>query len=169
MAQLDPALVGIWIVPGQPQTYEFTADGGYHVAEPEAPLSFDDGALVMHWRGQPYHRLVGDGATPVGRWRAAEGGDVWQFEDSGTCTVTNGNGTETGIWALRDAGQSLWLRERTCDVSTDGAHLTFHPEAGVALRYGYTIKAGICTLHDAESWAELTRYLSLAALERTAP
>jgi hypothetical protein len=165
---IDPDLVGIWIVPGQPQTYEVTSDGAYHVADPEEPLAFEQGGTVMIWGARRHTRLDGAGETPVGRWTEDASGDDWVFAADGSYAITAGGATDTGIWALRDAGSSLWTRETRAQITSDGAHLTFRTGPSDEFRYGYTVADGIWRLLDPETWAELTRYVSAAKLAEMA-
>ncbi|WP_224816014.1 hypothetical protein [Hasllibacter sp. MH4015] len=170
-APLDPALIGIWLLPGQPQTYEITEDGKYHFAEPEEPVNFSEDGATMIWGGRVYHRSGTGGETPVGTWREHDTGDGWDFtEDHGLTILTADPGQDrafVGIWALRDDGQSLWVRETHANLETDGAHLTYHMSTGEVFRYGYSVSNGILTLMDPETWAELTRYVSATRLQQS--
>ncbi|MBY6202795.1 hypothetical protein KUV65_15575 [Maritalea mobilis] len=161
---IDPDLIGIWIVQGQPQTYEVTPDGGYHVADPEEPLSFSEGGAVMTWGSLTFTRTVGTGETPVGGWTEDASGDQWAFAKDGTYTVSARGLSDTGIWDLRDNGASLWTREKRATITSDGAHLEFLTVYGTTSRYGYTVSNGVWRLLDPANWDELARYLSAAKL-----
>lgn len=164
---LDPALLGIWIVPGQPYTYEVDSFGGYHVAGPEEPLSFTRGGSVMLWGGRHHERENGTGETPVGRWVEPDSGDIWQFKDDGRYTlIAPGGMQDTGIWGLRDQGTALWVREMRARVITDGAHLTFSTVDGGTSRYGYTVADGTWRLLDPMNWSELSRFVSAGVLAK---
>lgn len=173
---LDPDLVGIWIVPGQPQTYEVSPDGVFHVADPEEPIAFEDGGRIMTYGERRLIRQVGTGETPVGGWSDVETHDIWAFGTDQSYSMHIDGTTETGIWALRDNGSTLWVCEDRAKLTADGAYLTFHtgpdPATGLgapqALHYGYTVNDGIWRLLDPENWSELTRYVSLERLERMA-
>lgn len=170
---IDPALVGIWLVPGQPQTYEITADGGYFVAEPDAVLRFQDEGAVMVWGGRRYRRVLGEGATPIGTWIEDETGDAWDFtDDNGYSVLSPAVGddglTFVGIWALRNHGTSLWACEKQAELELDGAHLSFKTSTGEILRYGYATDDGMLTLLDPETWTELSRYISAERMVRSA-
>ncbi|AHM02920.1 hypothetical protein roselon_00479 [Roseibacterium elongatum DSM 19469] len=173
-APLDPDLIGIWIVPGQPQTYEVSPDGVFHVADPEEPLAYEEDGRIMTFGARRLIRQVGSGETPVGGWSDVETRDIWAFGQDQSYSVNADGVTETGMWSLRDGGDSLWLCEDRATITTDGAHLTFRtgPDAATglgapqALRYGYTVEDGIWRVLDPDRWTELTRYVSLARLER---
>lgn len=170
-ASLDPDLVGIWLLPGQPQTYEITADGGYHIADPEEPVHFEDGGAIMVWGARRFRRTEGAGETPIGTWREEETGDGWDFSDDQELTILSTEpGAEhafTGIWALRDEGRSLWSREKRADLTCDGAHLTYYMVSGEVYRYGYSVDADVLSLLDADTWSELTRYISANLVHET--
>lgn len=163
---LDPRLVGIWLLPGQPQTYEITADGGYHIADPEEPLAFEAGGEVMLWGGRRYLRATGAGATPIGTWREEETGDGWDFEPGCGLTILSGDPVTdaevafVGIWALRHAGRSLWTCEKRAELASDGRHLTYSMVTGETYRYGYSVEDGVLCLLDPSSGTELTRYIA---------
>lgn len=161
---LDPDLIGIWIVRGKPVTYEVTGDGGYHVADPEDPLSFEDGGAVMIWGGRRHDRQDGSGQSPVGRWIEAASGDTWLFEADGRYEVSGDGSTDTGIWALRDGGAALWTRELTARITTDGAQVTFVTVGGDSFTYGYTVDDGVWSLLDPTTWVAVTRYVTPARL-----
>ncbi|OAN71181.1 hypothetical protein A8B78_20325 [Jannaschia sp. EhC01] len=169
---LDPSLIGIWLLPGQPQTYEITEDGSYYIAEPDEALSFTDGGAQMIWGGRTYTRVIGEGMTPVGTWREDDTGDGWDFTADHAYTIlsaTDETGeTFTGIWALRNDGTSLWTCEKQADIETDGAHLTFITPSGERLSYGYTVDEGLLSLLDPDTWQELTRYISAERMVRSA-
>lgn len=168
-APVDPALIGIWIVPGQPFTYEVDAEGGYHIAGPEEPLSFAEDGATMIWGPRRYRREDGAGQTPVGQWREDESGDTWRFEADGAYRLEAPDGAvDTGIWGLRDAGAALWVREQRAHLATDGAHLTLVTADGGQSRYGYTVRAGIWILLDPVNWAELSRFFTPEEIARRA-
>lgn len=161
---LDTALIRIWLLPGQPQTYEITDDGGYFIAEPEEPLRFSADGAQMIWGGRSYTRVLGEGQTPVGTWREDATGDGWDFTEDHAYSILTASGTTsetfTGIWALRNRGTGLWICEKQAVVETDGAHLSFVTPSGDRLTYGYTVADGVLTLLDPDTWQELTRYIS---------
>jgi hypothetical protein len=161
---LDPDLIGIWIVRGKPVTYEVTGDGGYHVADPEEPLSFEQDGAVMIWGGRRHERQDGSGQSPVGRWIEPASGDAWLFEPDGRYEITGAGATDTGIWALRDGGAALWTRELTAQISTNGAQVTFDTVSGGSFIYGYTVKDGVWSLLDPTTWVAVTRYVTPARL-----
>lgn len=161
---VDPGLVGIWIVPGEPRTYEVDTGGGYHVADPESPVSFEAGGAVMLWEGEAHDRLSGSGATPQGRWRGRDTGADWDFAADGGYTVTLDGATDRGIWALRQNGTALWTREEVATLTTTGAEVTYALREGGTVTYGYTVGGGVWTLHDPKTWAELARLVDPASL-----
>ena len=169
---IDAALIGIWLLPGQPQTYEITEDGEYFIAEPEEPLSFDGAGAIMNWGGRRYLRIVGEGETPVGTWREEATGDGWDFTADHAYTILmsapDPQETFTGIWALRNEGTSLWTCEKQADIKTDGAHLTFVTPAGEPLSYGYASSDGVLSLLDPDTWLEVSRYISAERMVRSA-
>lgn len=157
----DPSLVGIWLLPGQPQTYEITETGDYLIGEPEEPLHFEDGARAMVWGARRFERAGAKGVGLVGTWIEEETGDAWDFADGQELTILAADGTViTGIWALRDQGRCLWHCEKRAVLSSDGAHLEFHFLSGEVSRYGYAASGDVLSLLDPESWSELTRYVS---------
>lgn len=168
---LDPALIGIWLLPGHPQTYEVTGDGSYYIAEPDEPVSFQTGGAQMTWGGRTYTRVIGSGQSPVGTWREDGTGDGWDFTDDCAYTIlsaTDDTGeTFTGIWALRNEGRSLWTCEKQADIETDGAHIAFVTPLGERFTYGYGVDNGILTLFDPDTWLELTRYVSAERMVRS--
>jgi hypothetical protein len=168
---INPALVGIWLQPGQPQTYEITADGAYHIADPEEPLRFEEDGAVMIWGDRRFARTEGAGETPIGTWREEETGDGWDFaSDQGLTILSTEPGEErafTGIWALRDDGRSLWTREKRADLTCDGAHLTYAMVSGEVYRYGYSVDDDVLSLLDPDTWEELTRYISANLVHET--
>lgn len=170
--QIDPALVGIWLLPGRPQTYEITEDGGYFIAEPDENLRFQDAGGVMIWGGRRYNRILGEGDTPIGTWREDDTGDGWDFTaDQGysvlSAATDEGGETFTGIWALRNGGTSLWTCEKQAQLETDGAHLSFKTPNGEHLRYGYAAEDGVLSLLDPETWLELSHYISAERMVRS--
>lgn len=171
-AQIDPDLVGIWLLPGQPQTYEITGAGHYLIAEPEELLDFVEDGRIMVWGGRRYLRTEGGGETPVGTWREEATGDGWDFTEDHAVTILMadpGAGPPiTGIWALRDNGASLWTCEKRADLTADGAHLSFRMIGGDVLRYGYSVSTDVLTLLDPDTWTELTRYVSANLFIETA-
>ncbi len=167
MSTIDPDLIGIWIIPGEPATYEVMSDGSYHVADPEEPLSFEDGGATMVWGPRRHMRLDGSGKTPVGKWREAASRDEWVFERDGSYSVTGQGNTDTGIWALRSGGTALWTRELNAQLSSNGAQVTFTPVSGGSYTFGYTVADGVWTLLDANDWTELARYVSPSAMAKT--
>lgn len=175
-AMLDPALIGIWIVPGRPFTYEISADGGYHVAEPDERLSFERRGAVMMWGGRRHERdgvlsevSAAEALTPVGRWRETGTGDIWVFKSDGSYSRTTPDGTrDGGIWATRGHDTRLWTRERRAEITADGAHLTFAMSNGEVARYGYAVEDGVLCLLDPKSWKELSRFVSATRLAREA-
>ncbi|NKX43171.1 hypothetical protein [Roseicyclus persicicus] len=164
MSAVDPDLVGVWIVAGEPRTYEVEADGGYHVADPESPVAYEQGGAVMIWEGEAHDRLAGAGATPEGDWRGRDTGALWSFAADGTYTVTLDGATDTGIWAAGQDGATLWTRERVATLATNGAQVTYTLREGGTATYGYTVGGGIWTLHDPVSWVELARFVDPATL-----
>lgn len=175
-AKFDPTLIGIWLLPGQPQTYEITEDGGYFIAEPDESLSFHNNGAQMTWGGRAYSRIIGEGDTPIGTWREEATGDGWDFTadhaysilSAATHDNPDAGETFTGIWALRNEGTSLWTCEKQADIEADGAHLTFVTTAGERLSYGYGVADGILSLLDPDTWLELTRYISAERMVRSA-
>jgi hypothetical protein len=164
MSGIDPDLVRVWIVPNEDRTYEVDATGGYHVADPESPVTFEQDGAVMVWDGEAHDRLSGAGATPEGRWCGRDTGTIWAFDADGTYSVALDGATDTGIWTLRQEGPTLWTREQVAQLEANGAEVTFHLRDGHVMRYGYTVKDGVWTLHDPESWTRLARYIDPAAL-----
>jgi hypothetical protein len=164
MSAIDPRLVGIWVVPGEPRTYEVDAEGLYHVADPESPVTFEEGGRVMQWEGEAHDRLSGAGATPEGRWRGRVTGAEWDFAADGGYTVTLDGATDRGIWALRQGGTALWTREEVARLTTTGAEVTYDLREGGTVTYGYTVEAGVWTLLDPTTWAVLTRFIDPATL-----
>lgn len=169
---IDHALVGIWIVPGEPQTYEITQTGDYYIAEPEAPLSFEEDGAVMIWGGRRYLRRFGTGETPIGTWHEEETGDGWDFTPGHTVTILLADAPDSqglsGLWGLRTDGKSLWTCEKCAKITTDGAHLVFETPEGDILRYGYWVTEDVLSLMDPDTWSELTRYVSAALYRETA-
>lgn len=172
---IDPALVGIWLLPGQPQTYEITEDGSYFIAEPDESLSFQNDGEQMIWGGRVYTRILGEGATPIGTWREEATGDGWDFTADHAYTIlsaatdtTDAGETFTGIWSLRNEGTSLWTCEKQADIEVDGAHLTFITPSDDRLSYGYATEDGLFSLLDPDTWQELTRYISAERMVRSA-
>lgn len=161
---IDPQLIGIWIVAGEPRTYEVDAAGVYHVADPESPVRFDAGSTVMQWEGEAHDRLSGSGATPEGRWRGRDTGAEWDFAADGRYTVTLDGATDRGIWALRQGGTALWTREEVATLTTTGAEVTYSLREGGTVTYGYTVGGGVWTVHDPSTWVELARFVDPATL-----
>lgn len=160
MTAVDPAIIGVWIVPGLRRTYEVDDNGGYYVADPETPIYFEDGGAVMIWEDEAHDRLSGTGLTPEGAWRGRDTGAEWRFAPDGSYEVRLDGVTDTGIWALRRDGAALWTRELVAMLTTDGATVTFALFANGEATYGYTAGAGVWTLHDATTWAELARFVA---------
>lgn len=170
--QIDPSLHGIWLLPGEPQTYEITETGGYFIAEPDEALSFQHGGAVMIWGGRRYLRTEGAGETPVGTWREEDTGDGWDFAGDQAVTILLADAPDgpglTGIWGLREDGTSLWTCEKRAQITTDGAHLIFETVEGDILRYGYSVSEDVLSLMDPETWSEITRYVSAALFIQSA-
>lgn len=164
MSAIDPGLVGLWIAPGEDRTYEVDDGGGYHVAEPEAPLTIEDDGAVMLWLGEWHDRISGEDAAPIGRWLGRDSAAQWEFAADGAFRVTLGEQEDTGIWALRRNGGALWTRERVASLETDGAQITFHLRDGGTAHYGYTVGGGVWTLNDPTTWAELVRFVDPSSL-----
>jgi hypothetical protein len=164
MSGIDPRLIGIWVVPGEPRTYEVDAHGVYHVADPESAVTFEAGGAVMQWEGEAHDRLSGAGLTPEGRWRGRVTGAEWEFAADGGYTVTLDGATDRGIWALRQEGATLWTREEVATLTTTGAEVTYALREGGTATYGYTVEAGVWTLLDPASWAVLARFIDPATL-----
>jgi hypothetical protein len=169
---IDPALVGIWLLPGEPQTYEITDSGGYFIAEPEEPVTFESDGAVMVWGGRRYLRTEGAGETPIGTWREEETGDAWDFTEDQAVSILIAEAPDedslTGIWALRDEGHALWTCEHRAQITSDGAHLVFQTDEGNSLRYGYSVTEDVLSLLDPDTWEEVTRYVSAALFIQTA-
>ncbi len=158
-ATIDPDLPGIWIIPGEPETYEILGDGTYHVAAPEAPVAFHRGGWEMTWGEDRLKRHLGSGETVEGVWHDPEREEEWFFRPDGTYTLHWPDGDEAhGIWALRDDGASLWTREFSGLIATTGVELTFHLESGIDQTFGYTVKNDIWSLLDPETWKTLVDY-----------
>lgn len=167
--KFDPALIGIWLLPGHPETYEISAGGGYFIAEPHETVIIKEGGAVMTWGGRRYIRVLGEGSTPVGTWQEEATGDAWDFtDDQGYSVLTAAAQTFTGIWALRNHGTSLWTCEKQADLETDGAHLIFNTPAGEQLKYGYAVEDGILSILDPATWLEVSRYISAERMVRNA-
>ncbi len=168
---IDPALVGIWLVPGASQTYEITDAGSYFIAEPDDQVHFQNDGSVMVWGYRRYIRTEGAGNTPVGTWREEDTGDGWDFTADQAVTILIADPEQddsiTGIWALRDAGKNLWVCEERARITCDGAHLVFHTVEGDSFRYGYTVNEDVLSLMDPDNWTELTRYVSAALFIQT--
>ncbi len=164
MSTVDPDLIGIWIVRGESRTYEVAEDGTYHIADPEAPLSFENGSLRMIWGDRVFDRLEGAGGTPFGRWKDESGQEIWAFEEDGAYSVSSDDITDTGIWALRDGGAALWCREYAAEIESNGAQITFRPVGGQPVTYGYTVSDGVWVLLDTSNWTEVARYLDPSRL-----
>jgi hypothetical protein len=159
--RIDPSLVGIWLLPGQPQTYEITETGDYLIGEPEEPLQFENGSREMIWGARRFQRADAGGFGLIGTWIEEGTGDAWDFADGQELTILTADETLiTGVWALRDQGRCLWHCEKRATLHTDGAHLEFRFLAGDTLRYGYGVSGDVLSLLDPASWTELTRYVS---------
>ncbi|MBF9043044.1 hypothetical protein HKCCE4037_06885 [Rhodobacterales bacterium HKCCE4037] len=159
--KIDPDLVGIWLLPGQPQTYEIYENGDYLIGEPEESLRFEDADNRMIWGDRRFRRSGDHGVGLIGTWLEEDTGDAWDFtEDQAVTILTEDETLITGIWALRDQGHSLWHCEKRASVTSDGAHVEFSFVSGETARYGYTVKADVLCLLDPENWTELTRYLN---------
>ena len=142
MSSLDPDLIGIWILPGKPQTYEVLADGSYHVADREESLSFEDNAQPCLGSASAYaaRRFRQNTHWPMAR---ADSQDEWQFNADGSYSVTGQGNTDTGIWALRSGGSALWTRELNAHLDTNGAQVTFNAVNGNSVTFGYTVADGV--------------------------
>jgi len=167
MTRVDPDLVGIWLVPQSDRTYEVEADGSYHVADAESPVSYSAAGAVMHWQFEDFDRQAGTGETPVGKWLGRSTGEQWQFTDDGRYRVQIDGIADTGIWALRQGGAKLWTRELQAYLTTNGATVTFTFREGGSITYGYTVSAGTWTLHDASTWADVARFRRPSAMAPT--
>ncbi len=158
---IDPCLVGIWLLPGQPQTYEISESGDYLIGEPDEPLHFEDGGKTMIWGERKFHRASDHGVGLIGTWIETGTGDAWDFTDDQAVTIlTDEEMLITGIWALRDQGRRLWHCEKRATLRTDGAHLEFDFYGGDMARYGYSVSGEVLSLLDPETWTELTRYIN---------
>jgi len=158
---LDPSLVGIWLLPGQSQTYEITDTGEYLIGEPEEPIRFENDNQTMIWGGRAFARAAPGGRGLVGTWLEEATGDAWDFSDDQALAILTKDGAVIpGIWSFRDQGRCLWHCENRANVTSDGAHLEFHFHSGDTLRYGYAADGEVLSLLDPETWLELTRYVS---------
>lgn len=158
---IDPALVGIWLLPGAPETYEIDASGAYLIGEPEQPLQFEGGHQTMIWGSRHFTRASDHGVGLIGTWIEEATGDAWDFSQDQALTILTPDETLiTGIWALRDDGRSLWHCEKRATISSDGAHLEFQFLTGDTTRYGYAVDGEVLSLLDPETWVELARYIS---------
>jgi hypothetical protein len=165
---IDPALVGIWLLPGAQHTYEIDVSGAYLIGEPEQPLCFENGHNTMIWGDRRFARAGTHGVGLVGTWIEEATGDAWDFsQDQALTILTPDEALVTGIWALRDQGRSLWHCERRATVTSDGAHLEFQFLDGVANRYGYAVDGDVLSLLDPQTWVELTRYISAGLYQQT--
>lgn len=167
MTAIDPDLIGIWVIPGTPFTYEVDAAGQYHIGNPEVPIAFSAGGTVMSWGPEILDRQSGSGDTPVGTWIERGTGAEWTFAADGSYTVLWDGVTDTGIWALRQNGTTLWTRELRAALATNGAQVVFTTTSGGTFTYGYTVGAGVWTLFDPVTWSEVARYLDPATLPLT--
>ncbi|QBY01208.1 hypothetical protein E2K80_11115 [Rhodophyticola sp. CCM32] len=162
MTMIDPNLPGIWIVPGELFTYEVLNDGSYHVAPPAAPLSFSSDAAEMTWGAQVFDRqsASANGAGVEGRWTRRDSTEHWVFSANGQYQVRWGKDdpASTGIWALRDNGGALWIREKLAELTTDGAQVVFNLIGTGPAQYGYTVEDGVWTLLDPDSWEKRATY-----------
>lgn len=158
--QIDPDLIGIWIIPGERATFEVSPDGGYHIAEVPADFSFFRGGQFLNWGEAELERVLGEGDRIEGVWRARDSGDEWYFRPDGSYTLHWPDGEEAhGIWAVQEDGAKLWTREELGRIDTNGAEVSFHLHSGAPIRYGYTVDARKWTLMNPETWAVLVEYL----------
>lgn len=156
---IDPDLPGIWIIPGEPTTYEIEPDGNYHIADPAQPLTVSGDGSSMIWGRIRLDRTGGSGNAPVGAWRDREYGDEWLFQQDGSYLQRWSDGERTtGIWVLDKANGTLWTREYRGHLETDGARVKFLLPSEKAVTYGYTVDAGAWTLLDPQSWEKLVEY-----------
>ena len=156
---IDPDLPGIWIIPGEPATYEVAPDGGYHIAEPSAPISIHRGGQAMTWDGVEFDSVLGADASVEGVWRNRATLDEWYFRPDGSYTLHWTDGEEAhGIWSAQDEGATLWAREHLGRIETNGAEVTFILADGPPARYGYTVGRESWTLMDPQSWKVLIEY-----------
>ncbi|MEJ6393788.1 hypothetical protein V8J82_11005 [Gymnodinialimonas sp. 2305UL16-5] len=162
--RVDPDLIGQWRLPGQPQIYEITGDGAYHISEPAAQLRFEDGGAGLVWQDHRYFRMSGRGETPVGAWREVTSRDVWIFDADGTYTVKSacveGWRTFSGIWGLAEGNQQMWVREMRAFVKSDqdAGALTMLTVHGHRLHYGYHKSQDGWSLRDVSNGRTLTRF-----------
>ncbi len=157
--QIDPDLLGIWIIPGEPSTYEISETGSYHIAEPPDVFSIYRNGQGMKWGSADFERVLGEGDTLEGVWRDSNSRDEWYFRPDGSYTLHWPDGEEThGIWALQGNGETLWTREDLAQLETNGAQVTFRLHSGAPATYGYTVKGDIWTLLNPQSWDILVEY-----------
>jgi len=157
--QIDPDLLGIWIIPGEPATFEVSPDGGYHIAEAAAAFSILREGRLLNWGDAILERVLGDGAQIEGVWRTRNSGDEWYFRPDGSYTLHWPDGEEAhGIWTVQEDGTKLWTREELGRIDTTGAEVSFHLHSGTPIRYGYTADAETWTLMNPETWAVLVEY-----------
>jgi len=156
---LDPDLPGIWIIPGEPATYEVEPDGSYHIADPAQPLTVSSDGAAMVWGRTRFERIGGTGAAPLGAWRDRDHGDEWLFREDGTYLQRWSDGERTtGIWVLRQEDHTLWTREYRGQLETDGARVRFDLPSGEQVTYGYTVDTDAWVLLDASTWSRLVEY-----------
>lgn len=157
--RIDPDLLGIWIIPGEPATFEVGPDGSYHIAEAAVAFSFSDGGQVLQWGNTELRRILGEGDRIEGVWRVPERGDEWYFRPDGSYTLHWPDGEEAhGIWAVQEDGAKLWTREEMGRIVSTGAEVSFQLHSGAPIRYGYTVDAKKWTLMNPETWAVLIEY-----------
>ena len=157
--QIDPDLLGIWIIPGEPATFEVCSDGSYHIAEAATDFALFRGGRFLQWGNTALERILGDGDRIEGVWRVRESGDEWYFRPDGSYTLHWPDGEEAhGIWAVQEDGTKLWTREELGRIDTTGAEVSFHLHSGPPIRYGYTADAQTWTLMNPETWAVLIEY-----------
>ena len=156
---IDPDLPGIWIIPGEPATYEVEPDGSYHIADPARPLTVSMDGETMVWGRTRLDRIGGTDAAPHGAWRDRDHGDEWLFREDGTYLQKWSDGERTtGIWVLRAEDGTLWTREYRGRLETDGARILFDLPSGEAVTYGYTVDAEAWVLLDPSDWSRLVEY-----------
>lgn len=156
---IDPDLPGIWIIPGEPTTYEIESDGNYHIADPAQPLTVGADGASMIWGRTRLDRIGGDETAPVGAWRDRDHGDEWLFRSDGSYLQRWSDGERTtGIWVKDATSGTLWAREYRGHVETDGARVKFLLPSEKSVTYGYTVDAGAWTLLDPQSWEKLVEY-----------
>lgn len=157
---IDPDLPGIWIIPGEPATYEVEPDGSYHIADPARPMTVTGNGSMLVWGRTRLERIGGDGPAPLGAWRDRDHGDEWLFREDGTYLQRWSDGERTtGIWVLREEDGTLWTREYRGQLETDGARVRFDlPSQKDPVTYGYTVDGEAWVLMDPETWTRLVEY-----------